>query len=127
MVYDLGEFQHNLMEDFNITHCPGLLPGGKSLNTNLPDIRLQSLEPFLKGLMGSPLSVFNRLLLSKRKYLFCFNVFSIKSVNKLKGMSQAIVLNPTNDPKEIKTGPLVQVEVVVQQRQDLVPLPQPTL
>ena len=42
-------------------------------------------------------------------------------------MSQAIVLNPTNDPKEIKTGPLVQVEVVVQQRQDLVPLPQPTL
>ena len=115
------------MEDFNITHCPGQLPGGKSLNTNLPDIRLQSLEPFLKDLTSFPLPDFNLLLLSKRKYLFCFNVFSIKSVNKLKGMSQAIVLNPTNDPNEIKTGPLVQVEVVVQQRQDLVPLPQPTL
>ena len=118
MVYDLGEFQHNLMEDFNITHCPGLLPGGKSLNTNLPDIRLQSLEPFLKGLMSSPLSVFNRLLLSKRKYLFCFNVFSIKSVIKLKRISEANVLNPTSDMNKIKTGLLVQVEVVVQDRQD---------
>ena len=118
MVYDLGEFQHNLIEDFNITHCPGLLPGGKSLNTNLPDIRLQSLEPFLKGLMSSPLSVFNRLLLSKRKYLFCFNVFSIKSVIKLKRISEANVLNPTSDMNKIKTGLLVQVEVVVQDRQD---------